>query len=295
MPIAWAWTLWAAEVVAIALLAASPRGARAGIWLAIAMLPLPAFVVEPFWPWLALLELALLFALLRAADLAVDRTIATFPRRALHLVALIDKRRMTRVPPHFDARALLKIVVAGGIFVASLYVIGLGYRYDDWRYYALRWYVGGGPMPFAVFAFLDGVLALVMAAFGRAVPPVNRAPYLATSLSDFWSRRWNSIINALLREHVYRRFDHRGAIVAMTWVFAASAALHAYLIGMLLGVWATLAWTAFFLVQAFGMWLERRLGVRRWPKAAGHAWTLGFLLLVYPLFVEPVLMLLERL
>jgi hypothetical protein len=295
VPIAWAWALWAIEVAVVAGLASSRRGARAGIWVAIAMLPLPAFVVEPFWPWVALLELALLFALLRAADLAVDRTIATFPRRVLHLASLIDKRRMTRVPPHFDAHALLKIGVAGGIFVASLYVIGLGARYDDWRYYALRWYAGGGPLPFAAFAFLDGVLALVLAAFGRAVPPVNRAPYLATSLSDFWSRRWNSIINALLREHVYRPLAHRGAIVAMTWVFVASAALHAYLIGMLLGAWATLAWTVFFLVQAAGMWLERRLGVRRWSRAAGHAWTLGFLLLVYPLFVEPVLMLLERL
>jgi hypothetical protein len=283
------------EVAVVAGLASSRRGARAGIWVAIAMLPLPAFVVEPFWPWVALLELALLFALLRAADLAVDRTIATFPRRVLHLASLIDKRRMTRVPPHFDAHALLKTGVAGGTFAASLYVIGLGDRYDDWRYYALRWYAGGGPLPFAAFAFLDGVLALVLAAFGRAVPPVNRAPYLATSLSDFWSRRWNSIINALLREHVYRPLAHRGAIVAMTWVFAASAALHAYLIGMLLGAWATLAWTVFFLVQAAGMWMERRLGVRRWSRAAGHAWTLGFLLLVYPLFVEPVLMLLERL
>jgi D-alanyl-lipoteichoic acid acyltransferase DltB (MBOAT superfamily) len=146
-----------------------------------------------------------------------------------------------------------------------------------------------------VFALLDGVLALVVAAFGRAVPPVNRAPYLATSLSDFWSRRWNSIINTLLREHVYRPFAGRGAIVAMTWVFAASAALHAYLVGMLLGVWATLAWTVFFLVQALGMWLERRVRVRRWPKAWGHAWTLGWLLVLYPLFVEPLLMLLEQL
>jgi hypothetical protein len=295
VPIGWAFAAWAAEVGVIAALAASRRGARAGVWLAIACLPLPAFVDEPYWPPVALLELALLFALFRAADLAVDRGIDTFPRRVAHLASLVDKRRMTRVPPHLDGRALLETVVAGAICLASLSVIGLGERYDDWRYYALRWYVGGGPLPFAAFALLDGVLALAAAAFGRAVPPVNRAPYLATSLADFWSRRWNSIINTLLREHVYRPFANRGAIVAMTWVFAASAALHAYLVGMLLGVWATLAWVAFFLVQAAGMWLERRLRVRRWPKAWGRAWTLGWLLVLYPLFVEPLLMLLERL
>jgi hypothetical protein len=295
VPIGWAFAAWIVEVVVIARLAASRRGARAGVWLAIALLPLPAFVAESFWPWMALLELALLFAMFRAADLAADRGIATFPQRLRHLVSLVDKRRMTRVPPHFDARALLKILVAGAVTIASLWVISIGYRYDDWRYYVLRWYVGGGPLPFAVFAFLDGVLALVVAAFGRAVPPVNRAPYLATSLSDFWSRRWNSIINTLLREHVYQPLAHRGALTAMTVVFIASAALHAYLIGMLLGAWATLAWTVFFVAQAGGIWLERRLRVRRWPRAWGHAWTLGCLLVLYPLFIEPVLMLLEQL
>jgi hypothetical protein len=293
--IGWALAAWATGILVIAALAATRRGARAGVWLAIALLPLPAFVAETFWPWMALLELALLFAVFRAADLAADPSIDTFPRRLAHLASLVDKRRMTRVPPHFEWRALLRIVLASAVFAAALWIIGLGDRFEDWRHYALRWYVGGAPLPFAAFEILDGVLALVVAAFGRAVPPVNRAPWMATSLSDFWSRRWNSIINTLLRDHVYRRLAHRGAIVAMTVVFIASAALHVYLIGMLLGPGATLAWAIFFLVQAAGMWLERRLRVRRWPRAWGHAWTLGALLLVYPLFVEPVLQLLERL
>jgi hypothetical protein len=43
------------------------------------------------------------------------------------------------------------------------------------------------------------------------------------------------------------------------------------------------------------MWVERRLRVRRWPRAWGHAWTLGALALLYPLFIEPVLVLFARL
>lgn len=287
--------VWVAEIVVIAALAASRRGARAGVWLAIALLPLPAFVVEPWWPLVALLVLALLFAVFRAADLAIDRTLATFPRRLAHMPSLIDRRRMTRVPPHFDWGALARLVVAAVVTAAALWVVAAADRYDDWRYYALRWYVGGGPLPFSTFAMVDGAIALVLAPFGRTIPPVNRAPYLATSLSDFWSRRWNSIINTLLRAHVFRPFSHRGAVAAMTATFIASAALHAYLVGMLLGVGATLAWTAFFLAQPVLMWVERRLRVRRWPAAWGHAWTLGALALLYPLFIEPVLVLFERL
>jgi hypothetical protein len=286
--------VWAAEIVVIAALAASRRGARAGVWLAIALLPLPAFVVERWWPLVALLILALLFAVFRAADLATDRTLATFPRRLAHMPSLVDRRRMTPVPRHFDWPALGRLVAATAITVAALWVVAVADRFDGWRHYALRWYVGGGPLPFSIFAMLDAVLALALAPFGRTIPPVNRAPYLATSLSDFWSRRWNSIINTLLRQHVYRPFANRGAVAAMTATFIASAALHAYLIGMLMGLGATLAWTVFFLAQPALMWVERRLRVRRWRPAWGHAWTLGALALLYPLFIEPVLVLFAR-
>jgi hypothetical protein len=292
--IGWAFAVWAAAVVAIAALAASPRGARAGVWIAIALLPLPAFVVEPWWPLVALLELALLFAVFRAADLASERTPATFPRRLGHLVSLLDKRRMVRVPPHFDAAALLELALGLAITLAALWVVGAADQFTGWRHYALRWYVGGAPLPFSIFAMLDGLLALVLGAAGRRFPPVNRAPYLATSLSEFWARRWNSIINTVLRDHVFRRVAHRGAVVAMTAAFVASAVLHAYLIGMLLGPGATLAWTAFFLAQPALMWVERRLRVRRWRPAWGRAWTLGALMLLYPLFIEPVLVLFAR-
>jgi hypothetical protein len=64
--------LWAAEVVVIAALATTRRGARAGVWLGIALLPLPAFVQRDWWPPLAVLEVLLLFAMFRAADLASD-------------------------------------------------------------------------------------------------------------------------------------------------------------------------------------------------------------------------------
>ena len=55
---------------------------------------------------------------------------------------------------------------------------------------------------------------------------------------------------------------------------------------------AGLAWTcgAFFAVQPPLLLAER---VRRWPEPARHAWTLGALALACPLFVEPVLQIIE--
>jgi hypothetical protein len=40
------------------------------------------------------------------------------------------------------------------------------------------------------------------------------------------------------------------------------------------------------------MSIEQAIGVRRWPAAAGHAWTIAWMLALSPMFVEPVLRLL---
>jgi hypothetical protein len=54
------------------------------------------------------------------------------------------------------------------------------------------------------------------------------------------------------------------------------------------------AWTvAYFVAQAIVMSVEQVLGVRRWPMAAGHAWTVAWMLALAPLFVEPIVRLLE--
>jgi hypothetical protein len=62
-----------------------------------------------------------------------------------------------------------------------------------------------------------------------------------------------------------------------------------------LGAWRpAAACGAFFLAQPLLIAAERRLRVRRWPTAAGRAWTLGALAVTSPLVVEPVLRMAER-
>jgi hypothetical protein len=293
VPIGAAFAVWFAEIVAIAALAKSRSGARAGIWLAIALLPLPALVapgtrVEAVF----VLGVLCLFAVFRASDLARDRSLSTFPRRLRHLANIHDSRQILAVPPHFDRAAFVRLLAATVVLMASVWLIRQGSHYDDWRRYALRWYLGGFPLPFAACIGVDALVVLVGGWFGRGMPRAWDNPHLSVSLSEFWSHRWNRIVNGVLRDHVFRPLSRHGAVVAMTGAFVASAALHAYLVGVLLGPWAILLWSAFFLAQPLAMWLERRLGVRRWPAWAGHAWTLGVLLALYPLFITPLLELL---
>jgi hypothetical protein len=294
VPIGAAFAAWGAAIVAIAWLASTRAGARAGVWLAIALLPLPAFVAGgAHWTAVFVVAVLCLFAVFRGGDLARDRSLAGFPRRLRHLANIHDSRLIVAAPPHLERAALVRVLVAGAVVVACLWLIHRGARYDDWRRYALRWYLGGFPLPFAGCIAVDSAITLVAGALGRHVPRAWVDPHLSASLSEFWSHRWNRIVNGVLRDHVFRPLSRHGAVAAMTGAFVASAALHAYLIGVLLGPWAIAAWSAFFLAQPPAMWLERRLGVRRWPTWAGRTWTLGVLALLYPLFVAPVLALID--
>ena len=70
--------------------------------------------------------------------------------------------------------------------------------------------------------------------------------------------------------------------------FVGSAVLHSYLTWVALD--ATMALTAglFFVAQVPMLFVERKLAVRRWPRAAGIAWTIGVLLVLWPLLAEPI-------
>ena len=46
---------------------------------------------------------------------------------------------------------------------------------------------------------------------------------------------------------------------------------------------------AYFVIHGAGMLLERRLGVGMWRVGARRAWTLAWVLVPSPLFIEPAL------
>ncbi|KAK3144545.1 hypothetical protein QOZ80_4AG0314560 [Eleusine coracana subsp. coracana] len=113
-------------------------------------------------------------------------------------------------------------------------------------------------------------------------PPFDR-PYLASSLRDFWGRRWNLAVPALLRPCVYRpvRVRSGSAAAGVVAAFLVSGVMHEvmfYYITLRPGNGEV---TAFFAIHgacavAEGWWCARRPSRWRPPRPVATALTLAF-------------------
>lgn len=108
-------------------------------------------------------------------------------------------------------------------------------------------------------------------------------PLLATSLRDFWSRRWNrpfvEMNRVLFLAPLQRMLGRRGGFLG---AFLLSGVLHDFAISFPAGGGWGLP-SLYFLLHGLAMMLERRLGSARWPAWFGRLWTWGWLLLPLPL------------
>ncbi|KAI3419312.1 uncharacterized protein J3R85_013315 [Psidium guajava] len=160
-----------------------------------------------------------------------------------------------------------------------------------------------------MYITLELSLAAVGAAASRLVgvtlEPQFDEPYLATSLQDFWGRRWNLMVASILRPSVYepirsasghlvgRRWAHLPAVLA---AFAVSALMHElifYYIGRKEPTWVV---TWFFLLHGVAVAAEvavkKALRGTRWqlPAVVSRPLTLGFVALTgFWLFLPPLL------
>ncbi|KAK9837032.1 hypothetical protein WJX81_008263 [Elliptochloris bilobata] len=141
---------------------------------------------------------------------------------------------------------------------------------------------------FGLYAFLgflmDGPASLATGLIGLQIAPHFDRPFMSSSLSDFWSRRWNLTAGNALRFFVYD-VVYEGRLVrdpsyapalsgarrslGVAAAFIVSGLMHEYLYLYLMGR-ATGLWFAFFAVQGPLLWAEGAL--RRWARARG--WSL---------------------
>lgn len=141
-----------------------------------------------------------------------------------------------------------------------------------------------------IFVLHFGVFGLVAAlwhAIGVPVTPIMRCPAAATSLAEFWGRRWNLAFRDLAHRFVFvpvsRLWGHKPALWAS---FAASGLAHELVISVPAGAGYGLP-MGYFLLQALGMVLERG---RRPNWLRTHAFTaLPLFLVFHPPFVERVM------
>lgn len=130
-------------------------------------------------------------------------------------------------------------------------------------------------------------------AAGVPARPLMRKPFAATSLAEFWGRRWNTAFRDLAHRFLFRPLTPRLGPVGALWAgFLFSGLVHDAVISWPAGG----GWggpTLYFLIQAAGLVAERpkpgrRAGLGRGP--AGRVFTLFVLavplgLLFHPPFV----------
>lgn len=132
-----------------------------------------------------------------------------------------------------------------------------------------------------------GLLALLAGALQRAglrVSPLFRAPLRATSLGEFWGRRWNVAFTEMTTLAVYRPLQPvAGRTAALLAGFALSGALHALAISLPARISAT-GPLAYFALHGLLVCVEREAERRGWRVGGplGWVWTMGALVLPLP-------------
>lgn len=141
------------------------------------------------------------------------------------------------------------------------------------------------------------LLSLFWRSTGIEARPIMNSPVQATSLSDFWGRRWNLGFRQLTRDLIFRPLRVRtDAGFALLMSFLASGLIHDLVISLPARGGYGLP-TAYFLLQGYGILFERstlgqRLGLgsgaRGWVFMA--SWAGGpACILFHPWFVDRVM------
>lgn len=142
-----------------------------------------------------------------------------------------------------------------------------------------------GLVLFLHFGLFD-LAGLVWRAAGVDAEPIMRSPIAATSLGDFWGKRWNTGFRELTYRLVFRPLHSRlGAELATVAAFVASGLIHETVISIPAHGGYGLP-TAYFVLQGIGVLFERS-SAGKW-LGLGHG-TRGWIFVLFvagaPVFV----------
>jgi hypothetical protein len=273
----------------------SPARRTVGIVIGMCAM-LPPWLMPPHPALLrALAALVYFVNLMRIVDLSQVRAPWSFGRRALHVISVVDSRRLVRRAPRLEGFALVAIIAWTALFAACVAVV-VRAPFMGIAYWLVRWSAGVVAI-YAAVSWLYRLLFVIYSAIGFDVPPLHLVPARSRSVQELWGERWARPISDWLGATFFRPWARRRRpLVGVLLAFIVSAAFHAYAIWVGLGFVSGLGMTAlifgYFVTQAVVMTIEQIAGVRRWPKIVGHVWTIAWMLALSPMFVEPALRLL---
>lgn len=229
-----------------------------------------------FLAWLAVFKLLLLsFA---AGPLSPSLLLRVFLPVAALPVKIRRPISSSVKPPHFLPTAIKALLLS---LLISLY----SYR-DRFPHHLLL-------AIYCIHIYLSLELVLATAALiaggimnGFDLEPQFNAPYLSTSLQDFWGRRWNLMVTGILRPSVYdpvrRRWGRAAAVMA---TFLVSGVMHELMFYYITSALPTGEVSCFFVLHgactAVEGWVKRARKVSggdamRVNPAVSTVLTLGF-------------------
>ncbi|MDA1045047.1 MAG: DCC1-like thiol-disulfide oxidoreductase family protein [Verrucomicrobia bacterium] len=130
---------------------------------------------------------------------------------------------------------------------------------------------------------LFNLLACFWQTRGVNAEAIMRAPIMATSISEFWGRRWNRAFNRMAQTLIYIPSRHRlGVKGAAFFVFLVSGLIHDLVISVPAGGGYGQP-TIYFGVQFFALMIERsRVGKRLGLAAGWRGWLFTMMALMVP-------------
>jgi hypothetical protein len=197
----------------------------------------------------------------------------------------LDPRHITRAKSTLRSDLFLVGAIEAAIAVALFIHVGTpAPPYHN----LLRTFVGGASAYFFVDSTARIVWALVFL-LGFSVEKPHDAPILARSVSEFWGKRWNRIVNRWLLENTFRPMAARfGVTAGIITAFGASALLHFVPIALVTDPLRASWMASFFLLHGVFVVVESKLGI------ANRVLTILWFVVTLPLFVEPMLEALGR-
>jgi hypothetical protein len=257
-------------------------------------------------PWLvhdapvlrATIGLEVLWCWLKAIDLCRDPKPRSARFRVLQLLVLYDLRKDGEFGRSGEPEARMGLLFRS-LLAAACAALALSLAFFGFRELPSPWQLPARQAAGIAFAYFGvqsvlGFFEFIYRAGGLHPPILHQAPILSRSLNEFWGRRWNRIVGGWLFANFYRPFALRGHPTWGTFAaFAASGVFHMYFTWAAVGAGDALRMGSFFLLQFPLLVLEQKLRLGRARPTVQRLWTLGWLLATSPLFIEPMLHILE--
>ncbi len=245
---------------------------------------------EEYPTWRAFVALGSLWFTARVVELIRQPGRMPLARRAWHAVGLVDTLRVRRIAPTLDLSALTRLLVCAPLVAAGWAGVYYGSQLlSGAPRLVVRWGAGALFVYTAVEVAVSAVI-LFYGLLGVDPRPLHDDPIRSRTLVEFWGRRWNRAVQRFLKQTCFAPMARRGhPELGVVLAFLLSTFFHvAFMLPAVGPYWAGMM-GAFFLLQLPFLWAERALGVARWRPSLARAWTLTLLLASSPLFVEPVL------